>query len=39
MFELLIGAGIGLIVGWWFFPQPQWLKDLYTKWFGGSDEA
>ncbi len=29
MFEFLLGAGIGLIVGWNFLPQPQWVKNLF----------
>lgn len=33
MFELLIGVGVGLVLGWFFIPQPLWIKDLYTRWF------
>lgn len=29
MFEFLLGAVIGLVVGWNFLPQPQWVKDLF----------
>lgn len=29
MFEFLIGAAIGLIVGWNFLPQPMWVKKLF----------
>lgn len=31
MFELLIGAGIGLLVGWNLLPQPKWVADLWAK--------
>lgn len=31
MFEFFIGVAVGLVVGWWFVPQPQWAKDLYAK--------
>ena len=34
MFELLIGVVIGLFVGWNVFPQPVWVQELYSKWFG-----
>lgn len=37
MFELLIGAAIGLVVGWNVLPQPAWVAALYTKWFGSDD--
>ena len=33
MFEFLLGAAVGLLVGWNFLPQPQWVKDLFG--FGG----
>lgn len=26
MIELLIGIAIGLIIGWNFLPQPEWIK-------------
>lgn len=29
MFEFLIGLTVGLVVGWNFFPQPQWVRDLF----------
>lgn len=28
---LIIGVAVGLFVGWWFLPQPQWAQDLYTR--------
>jgi hypothetical protein len=31
MFELLVGFGAGLIVGWNFLAQPAWVKELLTK--------
>ena len=34
MFELLVGFAAGLIVGWNFMAQPQWVKDLLTKFMG-----
>jgi len=33
MFELVLGVGIGLVVGWNVFPQPQWVQNLYSRWF------
>jgi hypothetical protein len=33
MTELIVGVVAGLLVGWWFVPQPQWVKNLYDKWF------
>lgn len=33
MFELLIGVGIGLVIGWNILPQPTWVQNLYTRWF------
>jgi hypothetical protein len=36
MIELIIGICAGCIVGWWFLPQPQFMKDLYTKLFGSN---
>jgi hypothetical protein len=35
MMTLIIGIGIGLVVGWWLLPQPQFMKDLYVRFFGG----
>lgn len=34
MFELVVGFILGLIVGWNLFPQPEWVKSLWTKYFG-----
>ena len=34
MFELLIGVAIGLVVGWNVLPQPMWVQNLYSRWFG-----
>lgn len=34
MFDVIIGALIGLVVGWNLLPQPQWAKDLWTKYIG-----
>lgn len=34
MFELVIGFIAGLIVGWNLLPQPEWIKTLWTKYFG-----
>jgi len=31
MSDLLIGVVIGLVVGWNFLPQPQWVRDLWAK--------
>lgn len=31
MSDLIIGVVIGLVVGWCVLPQPQWVKDLWTK--------
>jgi hypothetical protein len=33
MFELLIGVGIGLVIGWNVLPQPSWVQKLYSRWF------
>lgn len=35
MFEFFIGVAIGLAVGWNVLPQPLWVQNLYTRWFGG----
>jgi hypothetical protein len=32
--ELILGIGLGLVIGWWFLPQPEWAKALYTRFFG-----
>jgi hypothetical protein len=37
--ELLVGFGIGLIVGWVALPCPQFVKDFWTKIFGGNTTA
>jgi hypothetical protein len=29
--EIIIGFCVGLIVGWNFIPQPQWVKDKIDK--------
>jgi len=34
MVEMLIGAVVGLIVGWNFLPQPAWVKKLVDKVLG-----
>lgn len=31
MTNLLIGIAIGLVVGWNFLPQPQWVANLLNK--------
>lgn len=31
MFGFLIGAAVGLVVGWNFLPQPQFMKDFVAK--------
>jgi hypothetical protein len=33
MFELAIGFIAGLIVGWNFLSQPEWIKDKFSEWF------
>lgn len=35
--ELALGFVVGLVVGWFFLPTPQWAKDIYAKIFGGSE--
>jgi hypothetical protein len=37
MFEFLLGAVVGLVVGWNVLPQPAWVAALYERWFGGED--
>lgn len=34
MIQIICAFVGGLLCGWWFIPQPQWAKDLYTKIFG-----
>ena len=34
MFGFILGAVVGLVVGWNFLPQPQWAKDLVAKILG-----
>lgn len=31
MTEFILGAIVGLIVGWNFLPQPKWVADLVAK--------
>ena len=31
MTNLLIGVAIGLVIGWNFLPQPEWVKRLIDK--------
>lgn len=31
MFEIGLGIVIGLAIGWFFIPQPQWVKDLFKS--------
>ncbi len=31
MFDFLLGGVIGLLLGWNFLPQPQWILDLVAK--------
>lgn len=31
MIEFMLGIAVGLVVGWFFVPQPQWAKDMYSK--------
>jgi hypothetical protein len=34
MFEFIIGSIVGLIVGWNVLPQPEWVKNIWKKYFG-----
>lgn len=34
MIELLIGFAAGLVVGWWFIPQPAFMQRLRDKVLG-----
>jgi len=31
MFSFLLGVAVGLVVGWNFLPQPEFVKDALTK--------
>lgn len=34
LFSLLLGGVVGLVLGWNVLPQPVWIQNLYSKWFG-----
>lgn len=34
MLMFTLGFVVGLVVGWNVLAQPQWVVDLYNKWFG-----
>lgn len=34
MLEFIIGFAVGLVIGWNVLPQPQWVSNLYNKYFG-----
>ena len=34
MLGFMMGALVGLVIGWNVLPQPVWVKALYTRWFG-----
>lgn len=38
MFEFFLGAGVGLIVGWNFLPQPKWIAALVSRASEAADE-
>lgn len=31
MFEFVLGVAVGLVIGWNFLPQPQFVKDFFSK--------
>lgn len=31
MFEFLLGVAVGLVIGWNFLPQPEWVKEKIDK--------
>ena len=31
MLEIAVGVVAGLLIGWWFLPQPAWVKALWVK--------
>ena len=35
MLTAVLAFAAGLIVGWNVLPQPEWVKALYGRWFGG----
>ena len=35
---LALGFAVGLAVGWFVLPQPEWAKKLWNKFFGGAAE-
>ena len=35
MITFILGLVTGLILGWNLIPQPNWVKDLYDRWFTG----
>lgn len=32
MLELALAFGGGLLVGWFFFPEPKFLRDMFVRW-------
>jgi hypothetical protein len=38
MFELIVGFIAGLVVGWNFLPQPEWVSEIWSKFFGKSED-
>jgi hypothetical protein len=37
MFELVVGFVVGLVVGWNFLSQPEFIKDWISGWFSKED--